>query len=178
MVLIKKECICEPVENLIKEETTCTRAYLKLSKRILIIKTWCICMNEKKVAWPGACPTKWKLNTMVLLRNQTATRPAITWCQQSYHVMSTNQLFQGTHFFIINPIFELSLESKFPKLLIIFEIEAHDCLIFDHFRFISKENLTKFLIWGSRNAGKVAVVFEIWGFGGSIMKLLIKNVWI
>ena len=74
--------------------------------------------------------------------------------QTSYHVMSTNQLFQD------------------------FEIEAHDCLIFDNFRFISKENLTKFLIWGSRNAGKVAVVFEIWGFGGSIMKLLIKNVWI
>ena len=63
--------------------------------------------------------------------------------------------FSGYTFFIINPIFELSLEWKFPKLLIIFEIEAHECLIFDHFRFISKENLTKFPIWGSRVAGQV-----------------------
>ena len=109
-------------------------------------------MNEEKVAWPGACPTKWKYGII-----------AKSDCNQtSYHVVSTKlsrdvnkPTFSGYTFFIINPIFELSLEWKFPKLLIIFEIEAHECLIFDHFRFISKENLTKFPIWGSRVAGQV-----------------------
>ena len=78
--------------------------------------------------------------------------------------------------------------THLQKLLSFFEIEAHGCLFFDHFRFISKENkqnllkfpiwyskVAKFPIWGWRVARQAATISENLRLRGSKLEMLIKR---